>query len=73
MRIRTQWYAVGDSGGSGIDRRPSVIAGRPDVHQGQHRRGRSVRGHGQRSGVRGRAGRPVQAAHTHLPRLRTEL
>jgi hypothetical protein len=73
LRDRAQRNAVGDSRGSGTDRCPSITAGRPDVHQGQHRCGRGVRGHGQWPVVRGRAGRSVQAAHTHLPRSRTEL
>lgn len=51
-----QWHAIGDFGGSGTYRRPSVAACRPDVYQGQHRCGRGVRGHRQRAGVRGRAG-----------------
>lgn len=70
---RVQWHAVGNSGGSGTDRRPSVTARRPCVYQGQHGRGRGVRGHRQWADLCGRAGRSVQATHTHLPRLGTEL
>jgi hypothetical protein len=63
----TQWHAIGDFGRSGTHRRPSVAARRPNVYQRQHRCGRGVRGHRQWAGVRGRAGRSVQATNTHLP------